>query len=61
MRDWRQLRGLHRDWGVTRAEHKGSGKNAAVMGHLACKTPDGRQFSVGSGFSDAQRRMLLGW
>ncbi|KAF9924314.1 hypothetical protein FBU30_005680 [Linnemannia zychae] len=34
---------------------KGSGKNSHRMGHIEVKTPDGRTFSVGSGFTDAQR------
>ncbi|KAG0310027.1 hypothetical protein BGZ97_012854, partial [Linnemannia gamsii] len=34
---------------------KGSGKHSHRMGHLEVKTPDGRLFSVGSGFTDAQR------
>ncbi|KAF9097969.1 hypothetical protein BGX23_007507 [Mortierella sp. AD031] len=34
---------------------KGSGKNSHRMGHIEVKTPDGRLFSVGSGFTDAQR------
>ncbi|KAF9138380.1 hypothetical protein BG015_002398 [Linnemannia schmuckeri] len=34
---------------------KGSGKNSHRMGHLDVKAPDGRLFSVGSGFTDAQR------
>ncbi|KAG0051256.1 hypothetical protein BGZ83_003963 [Gryganskiella cystojenkinii] len=33
----------------------GSGKNSHRMGHIDVKTPDGRCFSVGSGFTDAQR------
>ncbi|KAG0244086.1 hypothetical protein B0O80DRAFT_225962 [Mortierella sp. GBAus27b] len=37
------------------AQVKGSGKNSHRMGHLEVKTPDGRTFSVGSGFTDAQR------
>ncbi|KAF9182784.1 hypothetical protein BGZ51_004438 [Haplosporangium sp. Z 767] len=37
------------------ASVKGSGKNSHRMGHLEVKTPDGRIFSVGSGFTDAQR------
>ncbi|ORZ13389.1 putative ATP-dependent DNA ligase, partial [Lobosporangium transversale] len=37
------------------AQVKGSGKNSHRMGHLQVKTPDGRCFSVGSGFTDAQR------
>ncbi|KAF9173150.1 hypothetical protein BGX21_010060 [Mortierella sp. AD011] len=37
------------------AQVKGSGKNSHRMGHLEVKTPDGRCFSVGSGFTDAQR------
>jgi len=35
---------------------KGSGKHSDKMGALLCRTPDGRQFSVGSGFTDDQRR-----
>lgn len=35
---------------------KPGSKNAHVMGALVCKSPDGRQFNVGSGFTDAQRR-----
>jgi hypothetical protein len=35
---------------------KAGSKNAQVMGALVCKSPDGRQFNVGSGFTDAQRR-----
>ncbi|GJJ71115.1 hypothetical protein EMPS_03465 [Entomortierella parvispora] len=34
---------------------KGSGKHSHRMGHLEVKTPDGRAFSVGTGFTDAQR------
>jgi hypothetical protein len=35
---------------------KAGSKNAHVLGALVCKSPDGRQFNVGSGFTDAQRR-----
>jgi len=34
---------------------KGSGRLQYTMGHLVVKTPDGREFSVGSGFSDKER------
>ncbi|KAK3816022.1 MAG: hypothetical protein J3Q66DRAFT_341397 [Benniella sp.] len=37
------------------AQVKGSGKHSHRMGHIEVKTPDGRCFSVGSGFTDAQR------
>ncbi|KAG0203081.1 hypothetical protein BGX28_004545 [Mortierella sp. GBA30] len=37
------------------ASVKGSGKHSHRMGHLEVKTPDNRTFSVGSGFTDAQR------
>ncbi|KAF9329151.1 hypothetical protein BG006_007774 [Podila minutissima] len=40
---------------IVLARVKGSGKNSHRMGHLEVKTPDGRTFSVGSGFTDAQR------
>lgn len=33
----------------------GDGKHAGRMGALLCRTPDGREFKVGTGFSDAQR------
>ncbi|KAF9986919.1 hypothetical protein BGZ65_005714 [Modicella reniformis] len=37
------------------AHVKGSGKNSHRMGHIEVKTPDGRCFSIGSGFTDVQR------
>ncbi|KAI7827154.1 hypothetical protein BC939DRAFT_445927 [Gamsiella multidivaricata] len=40
---------------IVLAHVKGSGKNSHRMGHITVKTPDGRLFSVGSGFTDAQR------
>ncbi|KAF9412478.1 hypothetical protein BGZ94_001032 [Podila epigama] len=40
---------------IVLARVKGSGKNSHRMGHLEVQTPDGRVFSVGSGFTDAQR------
>ncbi|GAB5365483.1 hypothetical protein AAMO2058_001062000 [Amorphochlora amoebiformis] len=35
---------------------KGTGKNMDVMGALFCELPNGTQFKVGSGFTDAERR-----
>ncbi|HEU0276313.1 MAG TPA: DNA ligase [Rhodanobacteraceae bacterium] len=37
------------------AIHPGRGRLAGAMGALAVRTPDGRQFALGSGFSDAER------
>ena len=37
-------------------QKKGQGRNSNVMGHLICQTPDGREFHIGGGFTDAQRR-----
>ncbi len=34
----------------------GKGKHAGRLGALRVEMPDGRQFSIGTGFSDAQRR-----
>jgi DNA ligase 1 len=34
----------------------GKGKYAGVLGALRVRTPDGREFGLGSGFSDEQRR-----
>lgn len=34
----------------------GKGKHAGVLGALRVRTPDGREFALGTGFSDAQRR-----
>lgn len=34
----------------------GKGKHAGAMGALLCRTPDGRRFKLGTGFTDAQRR-----
>ncbi|KAG8794282.1 hypothetical protein FRC17_008315, partial [Serendipita sp. 399] len=36
--------------------HKGSGKNAAVMGAIEVEMACGKRFKIGTGFSDAQRR-----
>ena len=41
---------------VVVAQHPGRGRNAGVLGALEVRAPDGRQFLIGSGFSDAQRR-----
>jgi DNA ligase 1 len=38
------------------AHHKGSGKNALVMGAIEVEMACGKTFKIGSGFSDAQRR-----
>jgi hypothetical protein len=37
------------------AHEEGSGRNQGRMGALTLSTPDGRQFSCGTGFNDAQR------
>lgn len=37
------------------AIHPGRGRLAGRMGALALRTPDGRRFALGSGFSDAER------
>ncbi len=34
----------------------GKGKYAGLLGALRVTTPDGKHFSIGSGFTDAQRR-----
>ena len=41
---------------VVVAHHVGRGRNAGLLGALEVRAPDGRQFLIGSGFSDAQRR-----
>ena len=41
---------------VVVAQHPGRGRNTGVLGALEVRAPDGRQFLIGSGFSDAQRR-----
>lgn len=38
------------------AHHRGQGRNAGRLGALEVRAPDGRQFLIGTGFSDAQRR-----
>ncbi|HET7268810.1 MAG TPA: DNA ligase [Oleiagrimonas sp.] len=37
------------------AIHPGHGRIAGMMGSLEVRTPDGREFAIGSGFTDAQR------
>lgn len=41
---------------VVVAHHAGTGRNAGLLGALELRAPDGRQFLVGTGFTDAQRR-----
>lgn len=41
---------------VVVAHVPGKGKNAGMLGALQLRTPEGLQFKLGSGFSDAQRR-----
>ena len=38
------------------AHHAGRGKYVGLLGALEVRTPEGRQFLIGSGLSDAQRR-----
>jgi DNA ligase-1 len=38
------------------AIHPGSGQFTGLMGSLRVRTPDGREFSIGTGFSRAQRQ-----
>lgn len=37
------------------AIHPGHGRLAGMMGSIEVRTPDGREFAIGSGFTDAQR------
>ena len=39
------------------AHHAGRGKYDGLLGALEVRTPDGRRFLIGSGLSDAQRRV----
>lgn len=41
---------------VVIAHLPGKGRNAGLLGALRVRTDDGREFSLGTGFSDAQRR-----
>jgi DNA ligase-1 len=41
---------------VVVAHHLGQGRYTGRLGALEVRAPDGRQFLIGSGFSDAQRR-----
>ena len=41
---------------VVVAQHPGQGRLDGQLGALEVRTPDGRQFLIGTGFSDAQRR-----
>jgi DNA ligase-1 len=48
---------LWHDAEATVIEHMpGKGRNAGVLGALRVKAADGREFSLGTGFTDAQRR-----
>jgi DNA ligase-1 len=41
---------------VVVSHHPGQGRYTGQLGALEVRAPDGRQFLIGSGFSDAQRR-----
>lgn len=41
---------------VVIAHRPGKGRYSGMLGALRVRTPEGREFSLGSGFSDAQRR-----
>jgi DNA ligase 1 len=41
---------------VVVAQHPGQGRFAGQLGALEVRAPDGRQFLIGTGFSEAQRR-----
>jgi len=41
---------------VVVAQHPGQGRLEGQLGALEVRSPDGRQFLIGTGFSDAQRR-----
>ena len=48
----------HRDAEATVvAHHPGRGKYEGLLGALEVRTPEGRQFLIGSGLSDAERRV----
>ena len=41
---------------VVVAHLPGKGKHRGALGAIEVRTPEGRQFRIGTGFSDAQRR-----
>ncbi len=51
----RKLKPVPDEEGVVLAHTAGAGKYQGRMGALLLQTPDGRQFALGSGFSDALR------
>lgn len=52
----RKLKPLHDAEAQVVAHRAGQGKYAGLMGALVLRTPQGRVFALGSGFTDAQRR-----
>lgn len=51
----RKLKAQPDEEGLVLAQVAGTGKYHGLMGALRLQTPDGQQFSLGTGFSDAQR------
>jgi DNA ligase-1 len=51
----RKLKAQPDEEGLVLAQMPGTGKYQGRMGALLLKAPDGQQFSLGTGFSDAQR------
>jgi DNA ligase-1 len=44
-----------------RSTHKAGMVGKGTLGALICKTPEGIEFGIGSGFTAAQRKELFGW
>jgi len=51
-----KVKSFHDEEGIVVGSKKGSGKNSNVCGALLLKTPDGRDVTVGSGLTDAERK-----
>ena len=50
-----KVKSFHDAEALVVAHLPGAGKHAGRLGALECTMPDGTQFSVGTGFSDAER------
>jgi len=52
-----KVKSFHDDEARVIGHDAGKGRVSGMCGALVCETPDGRRFKVGSGLSDAQRRV----
>ncbi|KAL6074838.1 3-ketoacyl-CoA synthase 17 [Balamuthia mandrillaris] len=51
-----KVKSFHDEEALVIGHKRGTGRCLNMMGHLECRLPNGLEFSIGTGFSDAQRK-----